>query len=87
MIRIVIENFVLLLMPAAIYVTYVWLTRDPARKGSPLDDAPVIWLFAAGAMLVVIVLVAFGTTSGGKPGQTYVPPVYKDGKIIPGRSE
>jgi hypothetical protein len=87
MIRIVIENFLLFLTPTAIYVTYVWLTRDAATKGSPLDDAPVVWLFGAGAMLVVIVLVAFGTTSGGKPGQTYIPPVFKDGQVIPGRSE
>ena len=45
---------------------------------------PLIWLFIAGAVLVIVTLVAFGSTSGGKPGQHYVPPVMKDGKIVPG---
>jgi len=50
-----------------------------------LRDAPLIWLFVAGAALVIATLVVFGSISSGKPGQTYVPPVFKDGRIEPGR--
>jgi hypothetical protein len=85
MIRIVLENILLFLLPLVLYVAYVLLTRGVPEKGNVLDDAPLIWLSLAGAMLVVIVLVAFGSTSGGRPGQHYEPPSMKDGHIEPGR--
>ncbi|HZA02039.1 MAG TPA: DUF6111 family protein [Hyphomicrobiaceae bacterium] len=86
MIRIVIENILLFLLPTLIYVAYVLLKqRGQGGPGAYLDEAPLLWLFSAGAMLVLITLVAFGSVSGGKPGQTYEPPVFRDGKIEPGR--
>lgn len=85
MIRVVVENVVLFLMPAAVYVTYVLLTRKSDAKGGILDDAPLLWLMFAGTVLVFVVLIAFGSTSGGKPGQVYTPPsLNKDGEIDPG---
>ena len=51
------------------------------------DGAPYIWLFVLGAILVLIAMIAFTSSSGGKPGQRYQPPVIKDGKIQPGRFE
>lgn len=85
MIRIVIENVVLFLLPTGIYIGYVLLTRGMPAKGGMLDEAPMVWLFAAGALLVVLVLIAFGSTSGGRPDQHYEPPSMKDGRIEPGR--
>lgn len=86
MIRIVIENILLFLLPTIIYVAYVYLTRDDEKPGAArvLNDAPLIWLFIAGAVLMLATLVTFGSMSGGKPGQTYTPPVLKDGHIEPG---
>lgn len=85
MIRVVIENIVLFLLPTLFYVGYVLLMRDPDAKKDLLSGAPFIWLFLAGTLLVVIVLVAFGSTSGGRPGQHYEPPSMKDGHIEPGK--
>jgi hypothetical protein len=85
MIRVIIENIVLFLLPTGLYIGYVLLTRDTPDKTKLLDEAPLIWLFLAGALLVVIVLIAFGSTSGGRPGQHYEPPSMKDGHIEPGR--
>jgi hypothetical protein len=96
MIRVVIENVLLFLLPTLLYVAWVLLTRQPQANGPDgedaaqpkiLDDAPLLWLFAAGAALVVVTLLAFESSSGGKPGQRYVPPSYKDGKIEPGHIE
>lgn len=84
MIRVIIENVVLFLLPTGLYVGYVLLTRDAPDKTKLLDEAPLIWLFLAGALLVVFVLVAFGSTSGGRPGQHYEPPSMKGGRIEPG---
>jgi hypothetical protein len=86
MIRVVVENIVLFLLPTAIYVIFMLLTRKPDAKNGVLDEAPFFWLMFAGTSLVFIVLIAFGSTSGGKPGQAYVPPsMAKDGHIEPGQ--
>ena len=85
MIRVVVENVVLFFLPLAIYVTYVLLTRKADAKGGLLDDAPLVWLMFAGTVVVLVVLIAFGSTSGGKPGQVYTPPsLSKEGHVEPG---
>jgi hypothetical protein len=85
MIRVVVENIVLFFLPMAIYVTYILLTRRTDAKGGLLDDAPLVWLMFAGTVVVLVVLIAFGSTSGGKPGQVYTPPsLNKDGQVEPG---
>lgn len=85
MIRIVAENIFLLLLPTIVYVAYVYLTRDDKPDALRLlDDAPLIWLFVAGVALVIITLLSFGSVNGGRPGQVYTPPSFKNGKIEPG---
>ena len=96
MIRIVIENILLFLLPTLAYLGWVLIARPDTLERTPdgrirptrvLNDAPLLWLAASGTILLIIVLVAFGKTSGGRPDQTYSPPVFKDGKIEPGRIE
>jgi Family of unknown function (DUF6111) len=85
MIRIVAENILIFLLPTIIYVAYVYMTREEKPGATRvLDDAPLIWLFITGAILVVVTLVTFGSMSGGKPGQIYTPPAFKNGHIEPG---
>jgi hypothetical protein len=88
MIRIVAENILLFLLPTIVYVAYVYMTRAQKPGATRvLDDAPLLWLFVAGVAVVLITLIAFGSTTGGKPGQVYTPPVLKDGRIEPGHLE
>ena len=97
MIRIVVENLLLFLTPALIYFAYSYLVRQaqPETGGATagqtkrgiFEDAPYVWLFFIGAAVVLIALTAFGSNSGGKPGQHYSPPTMKDGHIEPGRIE
>lgn len=88
MIRVVIENVLLFLAPAAIYLAYMLLMRSGSSSaGAIVNDAPLVWLFVAGAVLVAATLAYYATiTPGGPPGhQTYVPPrVGPDGRIEPG---
>lgn len=84
MIRIVIENIVLFLLPTLLYVIYVAATRTDEKQGI-LDGAPLAWLMLAGSALILVVLAVFGEDTGGKPGQAYEPPSMKDGEIVPGR--
>ncbi len=94
MIRTVIENVLLFLLPTFLYLAWVLFQRSRAEAGDDeaggqptvtrlLDDAPLLWLFVSGALLVIVTLTAFGSSSGGKPGQHYEPSVFKDGKIQP----
>ena len=87
MIRVVIENVLLFLLPTAVYIAYVLLTRREASSaGAVLNDAPLVWLFVAGALMVVATLIYYASiTPGGTPGQVYVPPHMKDGRIEPGQ--
>ena len=87
MIRVVVENVLLFLLPTAMYVGYVLLTRRTTSGGGVFDDAPLVWLFVAGALLVAATLIYYATiTPGGLPGQTYTPPrMGKDGRIEPGQ--
>lgn len=96
MIRVVIENILLFLLPTLAYLGWVLIARPESldrttsgriKASGLLNDAPLVWLTAAGTMLLVFALVFFGSTSGGKPGQHYTPPVIKDGKIQPGHIE
>ena len=86
MIRIMIENVALFLLPAAVYFAFRFLTMGEQRTArGALDDAPLFALFAAGAAVVIGVLTLFSQSNGGTPGQHYEPPVIKDGRIEPGR--
>ena len=85
MIRIVIENILLFLLPTAMYVAYVLLTRRATSAGTIVNDAPLVWLFVTGALIVAATLIYYGTTTpGGRPDQSYTPPRMKDGRIEPG---
>jgi hypothetical protein len=96
MIRIVIENVLLFLLPTLAYLGWVLIARPHTLERTPdgrirpmrvLNDAPLLWLAASGTVLLLLVLITFGKTGGGTPNQTYSPPVFKDGKIQPGRIE
>ncbi len=84
MIRIIVENVILFLLPTLVYVIYVTATRTDSRKGL-FDGAPLAWLLFAGTALMLIVLATYGDDTRGKPGQAYIPPSLKDGKIEPAK--
>jgi len=88
MIRIILQNIILFLMPTVIYIT-VMVIRKRAQSvqdvGRLLERAPLVWLTVMGAVLMIGGLAYFSTSTSGRPGETYQPPVYRDGKIIPGQ--
>lgn len=88
MIRILIENILLFLLPSGVYLLYVLVQRRMAGTGETstrvIDDAPLLWLFLAGVVTVVATLAAFGSNTGGKPGEAYEPPSIQNGRIVPG---
>lgn len=89
--RFVIENILLFLLPAAVYLAYKLLRENPERKSSTqvMNEAPLVVLFVIGAMLVASTRIySAATNPGGSPDKHYVPPkMGKDGKIQPGHLE
>lgn len=83
MIRIVIENLLLFLLPTLIFVGYRVLvgTQGNGTRGV-LEGVPFVWLFAAGAITVAAFVIYFASFDGGRPGEAYYPPVQRDGQII-----
>jgi len=85
MIRVGIEMLLLFLLPAAVYFGYVLLARPTAPTTTVVSEAPLVWLFIAGAVLVGATLLYFSlTATGGSPGKTYTPAHIKDGRVEPG---
>jgi hypothetical protein len=87
--RLVIENVLLFLLPAAVYCAWRFLRAEPRGRTlkAILDGAPLVGLFVAGALLVAATRIYYATTSpGGPPNLTYTPPrMGKDGSIEPGQ--
>lgn len=87
MLRILVEVLLPLLLPTALYLAWVWLSRWLGRVGSRRQAVPWLWLMVAGALLLValltVVTVGFGTAERG----VYVPPRLVKGRIIPGHIE
>ncbi|NJM36103.1 MAG: hypothetical protein HC850_17030 [Rhodomicrobium sp.] len=87
MIRIILVNLLLLLLPMIVYFSYIYLRRGDKQDQEIVADAPIFWLLAAGASLMLIVLVVFGQWEEGDPQGRYVPPQVRDGVIVPGHIE
>lgn len=85
MIRIVIENLFFFLLPTMAYITYIAFRRnDWPGLWQVLRDAPLVSLFVTGAVLMFATFILFSTATGHRPGESYTPPAYSGGKLVPG---
>jgi hypothetical protein len=92
MIRIALECALLFLLPAALYFGYHFVARDmlkgpsatPKTPSEIIDEAPLVWLFALGSILLFGSLIAFATLQEPGIDKPYEPAIYKDGKITQG---
>lgn len=84
MIRPVLTEIGIFLIPFAIYAVYLIATRSRvlARTSWPL---PVVgWLTALALLLIVGSFLVLAHFSGAPPGSTYVPAHIENGKLVPG---
>ena len=87
MIRIVIENIFFFLLPSLLYLAWIAFQRDDwPGIGAVVRTAPLVYLFVAGAALMLTVLVVFSSRSHNQPDDVYVPPIFKDGRVQPGHT-
>jgi len=89
MTRIFLTYVLPLLLPSAIYITWVWYARRQHDHESDdpipgLRRGPLFWNILAGLALMMAGLVAIALTSGVAPDSgEYQSPKLKDGKIVP----
>ncbi|WP_135080419.1 DUF6111 family protein [Terasakiella sp. SH-1] len=84
--RIFFQYILPLLFPASLYLIWALYHKKtkPEEQHIDLSKGPWLKLLAAGLVLVLIGLVTLRQFDGEKPGGVYQPPVYQDGKIVPG---
>jgi hypothetical protein len=88
MARVFLEYLLPVLLPTALYALWlIWQRRRAATAGTAVpawQEGPWFWLIVAGFALAVLAVVAIALLSGNRPGETYVPPMIKNGKVVPG---
>lgn len=83
MTRILLLQIASFLLPFVLFLIWRW----QRTSDHPVEPTPVLKLSAAGAFLVMVVmvgLVLFDSSRAGHEGQVYVPPRLVDGVIQPG---
>ena len=76
----------LFLAPFVAYALWLAVARRRARAhagDASWSDAPLLWLTAAGLVLVIAGFVFTALISGEEAGGTYIPPRIIDGELVP----
>jgi uncharacterized membrane protein YdcZ (DUF606 family) len=83
MIRAIVEEALLFLLPFALFALYLILRRkNPMARAS--WDGQMTWLFMAGLVCVVVVLLATAMTAERQSG-AFVPTHMENGRLVPGQ--
>lgn len=83
MIRIVLTQILLFLLPFLCYALYLRLTKKESRRY--WIDAPRYWLVVAGFVCSLIGFGVLALINNNPTGGVYVPAHYENGKLIPGQ--
>lgn len=85
MLRVVLLNITLFVLPLAIYAAYFYVT-ERANNAVTIEwkNMPLSLLLQLGLGLIVIGMLVTAYVGGDKAGGTYVPARMENGKLIPG---
>jgi hypothetical protein len=87
-IRPVLTEIALFVVPFAVYVIFLWATRAPVLDWANWSRWPVSWLVIAALVLMVGSFVVLAHFGGDPPGSTYVPAhIGEDGVFVPGHTK
>ena len=85
MIRVLVINAFLFVLPFAL--TWIWVRFIAAKQPDAQTRKYYAVAAVAGLVLVVASVVSYRAGAGHATGDTYVPPSYQGGQIVPGRFE
>jgi hypothetical protein len=84
MIRQVLTEIGIFLIPFAVYAIFLLATRAGVLKPSSWPLQTLAKLALAATVLVIISFILLAQYSGSPPGSTYVPAHIENGKLVPG---
>lgn len=84
MIRPILYEIGLFLIPFAIYAVFLIATRAEIFNKTSWPLPIVGWLTVAALLLIIASFALLANFSGAPPGSTYVPAHIKDGRLVPG---
>lgn len=87
MIRPVLTELTLFLLPFLIYAAFLWATRAGVLHPDSWRLPTLIWLTASALGLVVISFLVLAQFGGAPPRSTYVPAHMENGKFVPGTTK
>jgi len=85
MVRRVLFEVLLFLLPFALYAIYLRVIEQDAA--APPKTHPWTTLFVSGLVLVAASFIVWGVTQGSGRQGIYVPPRVENGQVIPGHVE
>jgi len=82
--RVILMNLLFFLLPFLGYAGYLIIRKGRIDAEEALNSKAFYWLVAAGALSMVVGLVALATFDIGTPSAVYEPAKYEDGVLKPG---
>ncbi len=86
MIRPVLSELLLFVLPFVLYAVFLWATRAGVMDPESWPVSRLIMLAILSFVLVIGSFLYFANYAGAPPGSTYVPAHLEDGKFVPGRT-
>lgn len=78
MVRTIIQQLAIFLIPLVLYVIYFYIERQRAKKkgldGPRWEDSPWFWIVASGLVLTVAAFVLFAILKDSNPLAPVIPP-------------
>ena len=84
MIRVVLFELTLFLLPFIVYFGYLYLRKQQEEVEGFWHDVPLFYLTMAGCALIAAGFIGFSSFGGAPTDADYTPAIIKDGKIVPG---
>ena len=88
MLRIIIQQLAIFLLPILLYSVYFLIVRQRAQMGGhpkpSWEEGPWYWLVLSGLVLTIVTFALFGVLGGSGTDAIFEPPRLEDGKVKPG---
>lgn len=87
MIRPLLQEVGIFLIPFALYAIWLVSTRAPVADAASWPMRRLGYLTVSALALVIVSLLVLADFSGAPPGSTYVPAHMENGKLVPGTTK